>query len=60
MTPREFNQRMQAETERENRELERLAALACWVMNPWLSKADRYSVHRLVRPKRRVSPLEED
>lgn len=36
MTPREMVWRYDAEVQRENREFQRLAQLACWVMNPWL------------------------
>lgn len=53
MTPKEVQWRIQAETEREDRALERLAALACWVMNPWISApADRYSVAKLTKRRR--------
>ena len=54
MTPREFSIRMRAEVERENREFERLAQVACWVMNPWLKPQDRLSVRKLLRPKQRA------
>lgn len=49
MTPREFNTRVKAETERENRELERIAQLACWVINPWLKRGDQLTVRKLLR-----------
>lgn len=41
MTPIEFMWRMDAEFERENREFERLAQLACWVLNPWMGKGSK-------------------
>lgn len=52
MTPREVQWRIEADQDRENREFERLAQLACWVMNPWLGK-EKYSVRKLL--KRRVA-----
>jgi hypothetical protein len=59
MTPREAQWRLQAESEREDREFERLAQLACWVMNPWIEKQqDRMSVGKLL--KRRVAPAKKD
>jgi hypothetical protein len=38
MTPREFQWRYEAAMKAERTEIERLALLACWVMNPWLKK----------------------
>lgn len=35
LTPRELTWRYDAELARENRAFERLAQLACWVINPW-------------------------
>lgn len=35
-TPRELQWRYEAEVQRENRHFERVAQLACWVINPWL------------------------
>lgn len=59
MTPKEAQWRLQAETEREDREFERLAQLACWVMNPWIErKQDRMTVGKLLR--RRVRPKNDD
>lgn len=40
MTLREVQWRLDGETERENRAFERLAQLACWVINPWIEKAE--------------------
>lgn len=39
MTPREFDTYYRGRAEQDDRELERFAILACWVMNPWLKKA---------------------
>ena len=36
MTPREVQWRIEAEIGRENRDWERAAQLACWVINPWI------------------------
>jgi hypothetical protein len=52
MTPLEFGWRLDAEFERENRELERIAQLACWVLNPWLGRGSNLTVKKLI--KRRV------
>jgi hypothetical protein len=56
MTPREVEWRIEADVDRENRQLERVAQLACWVMNPWLSKGQRYTVKKLVgrKPPKRI------
>lgn len=52
MTPLEVQWRLDAETAREVREFERLAQLACWVMNPWLKQGDRATVAQLLgRPQ---------
>ena len=40
MTPREARWRIEDEVNRENRELERVAQLACWVVNPWIEKRE--------------------
>lgn len=40
-TPRELHWRYQAEVGREDREFERIAQLACWVINPWLGQNAR-------------------
>jgi len=50
MTPREVQWRLHAETERENREFERIAQLACWVVNPWISdRSHQLRVSKLLR-----------
>jgi hypothetical protein len=38
MTPREFDLYHRGRAEADERELQRVALLACWVMNPWLKK----------------------
>jgi len=38
LSPIEIQWRLEAETERENREYERLAQTACWIVNPWLKR----------------------
>jgi hypothetical protein len=40
-TPREVQWRYEAEQGREDREFERIAQLACWVINPWLGPNSR-------------------
>ena len=58
MTPREVQWRIHAETERENREFERLAQVACWVVNPWIKeRSDQMRVSKLL--KRRMPGQEE-
>lgn len=53
MTPREVQWRIHAETERENREFERLAQLACWVINPWITeRKDQMRVSQLLKRKK--------
>lgn len=56
-SPRELQWRYEQELLREDREFERLAQLACWVMNPWLGKhAQPLTVRTLLRrggPKRK-------
>jgi len=49
MTPKEFNRRLIAEMERENREFERLAQLACWLMNSERPANAQVSVSQLLR-----------
>jgi hypothetical protein len=51
MTPLEFSWRLDAEFERENRELERIAQLACWVLNPWLGRGSNLTVKKLLKRK---------
>jgi hypothetical protein len=51
LTPLEFSWRMDAEIERENRELERVAQLACWVLTPFLGRGSNLTVNKLVRRK---------
>lgn len=48
LTPLELSWRIDEELERENRELERLAQLACWVVNPFGGK---YSVNKMLKRK---------
>lgn len=53
LTPLELSWRLEAAFERENRELERIAQLACWVLNPWLGRgSNNLTVKKLL--KRRV------
>lgn len=62
MTPREFQWRYEAEIERENREFDRIAQLACWVINPWMGQnAKPLTVRSLLRrgPKKSVNWWEE-
>lgn len=51
MTPREVEWRIQADVEREDREFERLAQLACWVMNQWQPKGKALTVKDLLRKR---------
>jgi len=53
LTPLEFSWRLEAETERENRSLERVAQLACWVLNPFMGRGSNLTVKKLIkrRPK---------
>ncbi len=56
MTMREVMWRIKAEVERENRELERAAQLACWLLNDRRKRKDQLKMRDLVRwapPKRR-------
>jgi hypothetical protein len=49
-SPRELQWRYEAELLREDREFERLAQVACWVINPWLGKnANPIKVKDLLR-----------
>lgn len=52
MTPREVEWWIQAKADGEMREYERLAQLACWVVNPWLGRGQKMSAKKLI--KRRV------
>lgn len=52
MTPLEFQWRLQADVDRENREFERLAQLACWVINPWMGRGQKLTVRKLLKSKR--------
>lgn len=52
LTPLELSWRLDAEMERENRELERIAQLACWVLNPWLGRGSNLTVKKLLKRKR--------
>jgi hypothetical protein len=49
LTPIEFSWRLEAEQERENREFERLAQVACWVLNPWLGRGSNLTVKKLLK-----------
>lgn len=54
MTPREVNWRINEVRARENRTFERIAQLACWVINPWISEQrDKYTVSKLLVQKPR-------
>jgi hypothetical protein len=57
LTPRELGWRIEQTVERENREFDRLAQLACWVINPWLEPGQQITAHKLL--KRRLPPPEE-
>lgn len=59
LTPRELQWRFDAEIERENREFERLAQLACWVINPFMGKkAKPLMAHQLLK-RRHLRPPED-
>jgi hypothetical protein len=49
LTPLELQWRVDAEIERENREYERTAQLACWVINPWLKSSGQLTVGKLLK-----------
>lgn len=50
VTPRELQWRYAAEVERENRQFDRLAQLACWVINPWMGQHSKpLTVRSLLR-----------
>lgn len=51
LTPRELQWRLEQAVEREYREMERTALLACWVMNPWLKKGQHLRAHDLIGPR---------
>lgn len=58
-TLREVQWRIEAESGREDREFERIAQLACWVMNPWIeNQRDKMHVGKLL--KRRVKADDDD
>jgi hypothetical protein len=62
LTPKEFQHRLRASAEKEQREFERLAQLACWVINPWLSGSKPVAVRDLLRrpgEMRRRQPTED-
>ena len=61
MTLREVQWRIHEEFERENREFERLAQLACWVINPWIKeRADQMRVSKLLKRRMPGQPDGED
>jgi hypothetical protein len=49
MTPREVEWWIQSKADAEMREFERLAQLACWVVNPWLDRGQKMSATKLLR-----------
>ncbi len=54
LTPKEFHHALRAETEKEQRAFERLAQLACWVINPWAGGGKPLTVRDLLsRPGER-------
>jgi len=53
LTPREMQLRLEAESDRESRQLERLAQLACWVINPWLGRGQKVTPAKLLKRQRR-------
>jgi hypothetical protein len=60
LTPKEFQHRLRASAEKEQREQERLAQLACWVMSPIIGK--QLTVRDLLRrpgEMRRRQPTED-
>lgn len=62
MTPKEFHHALKAEADKEQREFERIAQLACWVINPWIGGGKPLMVRDLIRRPgevRRVQPDEE-
>lgn len=48
-TPRELQWRYEAEVGREDREFERIAQLACWVLNPWMQGGRPLTVRQLLK-----------
>ena len=61
LTPHELGLAIRAASEREQREFERLAQLACWVINPWMGGKTLTVRDLLQRPgeHRRVKPEED-
>lgn len=59
MTPKEFNIRMRAETERENRAFERIAQHACWIVNMVLGPKRPLTVRKLLHSKKDAQEREE-
>ena len=54
MTPRELQWRLNGQQELENREFERLAQLACWLLNAQRGKKQKaIQVKDLLKPKQR-------
>jgi hypothetical protein len=49
LTPRELQWRLEQTIERENREFDHLAQLACWVINPWLKQGQQITPGKLLR-----------
>lgn len=49
LSPVEFQWRVEQAMERENREFQRLAQLACWVINPWLTPGTQMRADQLFR-----------
>ncbi len=62
MTPTEFSHALRAEAEKEQRAFERMAQLACWVINPWMGNGKPLHVRDLLRRpgERRRQRDEED
>jgi hypothetical protein len=63
LTPKEFHHALRAETEKEQRAFERVAQLACWVINPWTGGGKPLQVRDLLRrpgERRRQRPDDED
>ncbi len=61
MTPTEFHHALRAASDRETREFERLAQLACWVINPWMEKNNRLTIRSLLkRPGERRRQREDE
>ena len=48
LTPLELQWRLDQTLDREHREFQRIAQLACWVINPWLKPGQQIRVDQLI------------